>query len=164
MSASATVIANTKTVISNGPNAATLAKAIAAAGPIQDYLGNVNGLLLRFASVATQLAALKSVTDSGDSANLALINKLLAAMNGTSTPSTTYIADATTVFTNGPGATTKANAIAAAGPIMDYLGNVALVITKLQEAAVLLDAIIAVTDSTDSTNLTLLNSIDAGLV
>lgn len=164
MSASATVIANTKTVITNGPNSASLALAARAAGPIMDYQGNMNALLLYFEESDVLLKQIKTDTDSGDTANLALINKVLAALEGTSTPSTTYITDIKTVYTNGPSVATKTLAIAPAGPIMDYLGNVKAVQRKLEEAAVLIGRILTDTDSSDSANLTLLQNINAGLV
>lgn len=164
MAASTTVIANTKTVISNGPNAASLALAARAQGPIMDYQGNMNALLLHFEEADVLLKSIKTDTDSGDTANLALINKVLAALEGTSTPSNTYIADMKTVYTNGPGAASKALASAPAGPIMDYLGNVNAVILKLEEAQVLIGRIISVTDASDSANLTLLQNINTGLV
>ncbi len=73
--------------------------------------------------------------------------------------STAMLTDIGTVITNGPGATTLATVNAAAGPLMDYLGNCNLVKTKLQEAEVQLAAIKTDTDSTDSTNLTLINGL-----
>ncbi len=41
------------------------------------------------------------------------------------------------MYTNGPNAATKAKAIAAAGPIMDYPGNVKMLIRLVEEAKVL---------------------------
>ncbi len=70
--------------------------------------------------------------------------------------STALITDINTVITNGPNAATKAKAIAAAGPIMDYPGVCNLVQMKFRELAVLIKSVITDTDATDSANLTLL--------
>ena len=74
------------------------------------------------------------------------------------------ITDITLVISNGPSATTTANAIAAAGPIQDYPGNTKLALLKFQEASVLLAKVIINTDSTDSANLTLLQGVQAALL
>jgi len=75
------------------------------------------------------------------------------------------ITDTNSVITNGPSATTTANAIAAAGPIQDYVGNTKQLLLKLQEAKTLAVLIIQDTDSgTDGTNLTLLTGITGSLV
>ena len=79
--------------------------------------------------------------------------------------STTIITDLGTVITNGPSSVTTANAIAAAGPIQDYLGNVKLLQLKAQEMAVLIVSVLAVTDAgTDSTNRNLLLGVQNDLV
>ena len=78
--------------------------------------------------------------------------------------STTIITDLGTVVTNGPSSVTAANANAAAGPIMDYLGNVKLLQLKAQEMAVLIVSVLAVTDAgTDSTNRNLLLAIQSDM-
>jgi hypothetical protein len=78
--------------------------------------------------------------------------------------STNIPGDLQSVLTNGASATTKANAIAAGGPIQDYQGNVNLLLTKSQEMAVLIARVIAVTDSgTDSTNRNLLLGVQNDL-
>lgn len=160
MPASTAMITDITSVITNGPAAVTLANCIAAAGPIMDYRAQTNSTLLRFDRLVTLLNQIKTDTASGDTANLALINKALAALQGTSTPSTTIITDMRSVYTTGPGATTIANSIAAAGPIMDYLGNVNITILALIEAKVILTALLSVTDSgTDSTNRTLISNL-----
>jgi len=163
MSASTSIFVDLGTVITNGPNAATQAKALISNGPINDYLGNLQSVKLHLQEVAVMVGLVKSVTASGDTANLALLNKLLAALNGTSTPSSLLITDISTVITNGPNATTTANASAPAGPIMDYLGMCASIKLHLQEVRNLFALLISVTDSTDSANLTLLTSLQTGI-
>jgi hypothetical protein len=177
MPKSTSILADLNTAISNGPAGNTLANAIAAAGPIQDYVGNCYALKLKFQSASNLLGgdtvikgSVKQVTDTGDSANLTLINKLIAILNGTSTPSTAALADSGTLASNtqvgtGVGAATLANAIAPAGPIQDYAGNCSIIQKKFQEAQVLLTKIVAVTDSSgDATNFALLNNILLALV
>lgn len=152
------------TVITNGPAAATVAAAIAAAGPINDYVGNSYSLQLHLREAKVQLTLVKSVTDSGDTANLALINKLLAALNGTATPSTVLLTDIQSVIDTAPGAATTAAAIAAAGPIMDYFGMLNSIKLHLQEAYTIAKLLHSVTDnSTDSANKTLLADMLTGL-
>lgn len=73
--------------------------------------------------------------------------------------STHVITDITSVITNGPNGATQALANAPSGYIMDYQGNCNLLLTKMQEVSILLAEIVADTDSTDATNLTLLNNI-----
>lgn len=159
--ASTNIIADLGTVYTNGPSAATSAKAIAAAGPIMDYPGMVAGNKLRAQYCSVLLNQIKTDTDAGsDGTNLALLNKLLAVLLGTSTPSTTCIADINTVISNGPSAATLAKASAAAGPIMDYQGNTHAVRRIFQELKVFITIIVTDTDAgSDATNLGLLNGI-----
>jgi hypothetical protein len=158
------LIGDTKSVISNGPNSTTQANAIAAAGPIMDYPGNVNLMLTKFQECNNILTRVKQDTDASDSTNLTLINKVLALLNGTSTPSTTALADLQTVYNNGPNATSQADAIAAAGPILDYPGMVKQARRVLEEVKELIGYIITDTAAGDTTNLGLLNGILAVLV
>ena len=162
---STSLIADTTSVISNGPSTTTKANAIAAAGPIQDYVGNCNLSLLKLKEAEVLLTTLKTDTDaSGDATNLALINGILAALNGTGSPSSHVITDIQTVRTNGPQGTTLAKSIAGAGPIQDYIGNCEGVRRKLQETYALNVYIVDVTDSgTDGTNKTLLQNINLTL-
>lgn len=165
---STNLIGDAKTVYTNytsNPNATTQANAIAAAGYIMDYPGNVEQLVIKFEECVNALTRVKTDTDaSTDSANLALINKVLALLQGLSTPSTQGITDLNTVYTNGPSSVTTANAIAPAGPILDYPGMVLTAKRLLQEAKVLITAVIYDTAAGDSTNLALLNGITAVLV
>lgn len=78
--------------------------------------------------------------------------------------SSAALTDTQTLITNGPSVNTKAASIAAAGPIMDYPGNMRLVQIKLQEAKVLLTSVQGVTsNSDDSTNRALITGVLACL-
>jgi hypothetical protein len=169
-------IGDIKTVQTNGPSNGTLALAIAQAGPIMDYIGNVD-LVKHKLQECVELIGLSGVpkglitnTAAGDP-NLTTLTAVSNALTGGSAPSSTLVTNMTTVISNGPNTTTSANAIAQGGPIMDYLGICKLVKTKLQEAAVLLAntgiplGIINVTSaSTDGTNLGLLQGVAQVLV
>jgi len=61
---------------------------------------------------------------------------------------TTIIADLTTASAISPSITTAANALAAAGPIMDVQGNVKLLLTKAQEMRQILNYILGGTANT----------------
>lgn len=71
--------------------------------------------------------------------------------------STALITDLTTVITTGPSATSEANAVAAAGPLMDLKGNLKLALLKLQEADKLLEEVDTNIDSGDGIQATLTN-------
>jgi hypothetical protein len=173
MPKSTSMLADVTSVVTNGPNAATQALAIAAGGPIMDYTGNVRNVrrMIEEALVVlggSTLKGIKAVLDGADP-NLTLVNGLIALINGTGGPSTAALADLGTAITNGATAASAALAIAAGGPIMDIVGNLRLVQTKLNSAKVLLGGttlkgIKDVTDSTDSTNLTLVNNLILVLV
>jgi hypothetical protein len=165
MAASTNLIGDTTTVINNGPSTTTKANAIAAAGPIQDYPGNCQQSLLKLKEASVLLTAMKTDTDaSGDATNLALLNGVLAALNGTGSPSSHVIADMKTMYSNQPQGTTPTKSIAAAGPIMDYVGVTRSVIRKLEETYALNVYIVDVTDAgTDGTNKTLLQNIQLTL-
>lgn len=75
--------------------------------------------------------------------------------------STALITDIGTAISTGPNATSTANAIAAAGPIMDVKGNLELVRLKLQEAKVLLTEIDKVVDSGDTIQTQVTNVLAA---
>ena len=81
---------------------------------------------------------------------------------------TTIIADLKSVISTGPNAATKTKATAATaqtgGGMMDYQGNVNLLLLKAQEMAVLIGYVVANTDSTDSANLALLQGVQNDLV
>lgn len=74
--------------------------------------------------------------------------------------STAIITDIGSVITNGPSTLTKAASIAAAGPIMDYVGMSELAKLKAEELKVLIAQLFANTSAgDDSTNRTLLSGI-----
>ena len=66
------------------------------------------------------------------------------------------------VIATGPTTATSTKAIAQAGPIMDYVGNLNVALVKLEEAKVLLTSIVTDTDSADP-NLSTLNTLVANL-
>lgn len=73
--------------------------------------------------------------------------------------STAIVTDLGSLVTNGPNAATLAKAIAAAGPITDVKGMAELAKSKAKELYVLVNAIKSATDSSDSTNLTLIQGV-----
>ena len=77
--------------------------------------------------------------------------------------STHIITDLTTVITNGPNAATQALANTASGVLMDYSGNVNLLLLKAQEMAQLIAAVIGDTDASDAANLALLQGVQSDL-
>jgi len=165
MSASTNMIGDQTTVITNGPAAATIAAAIAAAGPINDYVGNCKNALVAMQGIAVHAAMLAGVTASGDdSTNKGLLNGIVALFKGTASPSTQATTDLKTVISNGPSTTTKANSLAAAGPINDYVGNCYNLLSRLNALQVLLTLIKNTTDTgTDGTNKTLITNMITGL-
>jgi len=171
MPASTNLIADITSVITNGPSSVTTANAIAPAGPITDYPGMTKSILLHFQEALVLLGGadqdgIKQDVNGSDP-NLSLINGVISALTGGGSPSAHVITDMATIISNGFNAASLANAIAAAGPIIDLLGSSGLVRNKFREAAFMLgsssagnDGIIYLTDSsTDSTNLTLLENI-----
>lgn len=159
MPKSTAMVTDITSVITNGPAAATTAKAIAAAGPIMDYPGVCKQVLLTMEEAAIALAAVKVDTDSGDG-NLTLINGLLALLNGTSNPSTQAITDAKALAQTDFAAASDTLAIAAGGPIMDLKGMAYKIYRNFEEMVSPLTYLHTDTDSgTDSTNRTLLNNL-----
>ncbi len=65
-SPSGTVITDLTLAVNTGPNAATQVKANAPAGPIQDWVGNVNGANIMLKETKTLLATINRGLDSGD--------------------------------------------------------------------------------------------------
>jgi hypothetical protein len=183
MANSTKLIADMKTVIANGPSSVTLANSIAPAGPIMDYIGGCNLVLLKLEEASELLGAsgtgtyphalLEATDASTDGTNLAYLQQVQAALTNLTAPSAHVITTMGYVITNGPSSVTLANSIAPGGAIMDYPGNCNLVSIKLKEAYELLSStgtlaipkgIIYNTDSaTDSTNLTLLQGVAATL-
>jgi hypothetical protein len=158
---STSLIADVAAVLAAGPAAgsATKASAISQAGPIMDYAGCLSLVQLKLSEAAKLTknsygASLYGVTDAGDTANKAYLLAVYNALAGVaSSPSAALITAMTSVAGTAPGATTKANCISQAGPIMDYVANCNLVLGKLKEAYVLITLLLSVTDSSiDSTN------------
>lgn len=170
MPKSTALLTDLGTVITNGPSATTQANAIAAAGPIQDYIGMCYLLKGKFQEAAVLLTQVKGVIDSGDTI-LTQVNALLAVINGTSNPSTAALTDIATCVNTGPDANSKALAIAAAGPITDIVGCLASVQKALQYALQMLKpgnsagSLWSITASSDdSSNKTLLANIALTMV
>jgi hypothetical protein len=163
MPASTNIIGDLTTVYTNGPSSTTKANAIAANGPITDYPGVTQGGIISAGGALELLTAIKGDTDAGDG-NLTDIEAVMATLAGTSSPSATVITAMQTVIAAGPSDATKAKAIAAAGEIMDYVGNLNLVLTKLEELLVRVTALYNLTDNgTDGTNRGLLANIKTAL-
>lgn len=76
------------------------------------------------------------------------------------TTSSQILTDLNSAITTGPSAATQANAIAAAGPIIDFLGSLELARTKAKELKALLTTMISVFDSGDSIKSTITNIRD----
>lgn len=137
--ASTNMVGDIGTVITNGPSATTKANSIAAAGPILDYIGNTNLVKEQLNEAAIALSRLYNVTAAGD-ANQPILLGCLNSVTGGSPASGSVLTNLATVLASTPAAGTKANCIAAAGPIMDYLGGVGLVLSGLQYTKELVDA------------------------
>ena len=75
------LIADINSVIANGPSATTTANSIAAAGPIQDYIGNTKQVLLKLQEVL-QLATLviNDTAASDDGTNLTLLTGITGSL------------------------------------------------------------------------------------
>jgi hypothetical protein len=165
MAASTTIIVDMTTVLTNGPSSTTTANALAAGGPIMDYLGNSKLLLLKFNETSQLLAKIITDTDATDATNLALLVGVQSTLKGTSSPSVAMITDLGTVLTNGQNAATVAKTNNPAGPILDYVGNIHLTRGKLKDALVLATRVVSVTDvGTDAANKTLMTNILLDLV
>jgi hypothetical protein len=138
-----------------------------------DYLGNINTCIQKLQMCVESIGlsgipkGLVANTAAGDG-NLTTLTAVSNALTGGSGPSSTLVTNMTTVCNNvatSPNATTQSNAIAQAGPIMDYLGLCRSVLLRLQEAAVLLantgipKGVITVTAASDATNLGLLQGV-----
>jgi hypothetical protein len=87
-SPSSTVITAMNSVIANGPQGTTPAKAIAPGGEIMDYPGNCKLVLLKFQEAlvllggAAGVKGIKQVTDSvGPDPNLTIINGLITTLS-----------------------------------------------------------------------------------
>lgn len=81
------LIADLQTVASNGPSSVTTANSIAPAGPITDYPGMIQNLILELQEVKVKIngvagtAGILALTDqSSDGPNYTLISTVLAAL------------------------------------------------------------------------------------
>ena len=168
MSASTNLIGDMKTVLSNGPSTVTKQNAIAAAGPIVDYPGETNGVILMLEEADVKITGLLLVTDQTvPDPNYARLNTILQTLIGGSPTSATLIALILAAEAAGPSALTAAAAIAPAGPgPVDYVGMLKSIHLCLSEAKNALGGIggtgglIGLTDaSTDAANLALLQNV-----
>lgn len=77
MANSTAMITDMGTVATNGPSSVTTATSIAAAGPILDYPGMVQSVIIDLSDLKTKLGLVLNNTDgSSDAANLALVQKV----------------------------------------------------------------------------------------
>jgi hypothetical protein len=153
MSVSTKLITDMASVISAGPNAATIAKAIAAAGPINGYVSNSKAAYLKLQEAEVMAKNLYDVTDAADTANKANLSGIYDVLRGSGSPSDSVITDMASVISTGPGVATKAACLTAAGPIQDYVGRCKLLKEKFQELYNLVLLLNNSTDATDSVSL-----------
>ena len=78
MAASTTLITNMKTALATGPSVATAAKALNPTGPIMDYPGNTQEVLLKLQEANSLLTKVISATDASDPSLATLQNVLLS--------------------------------------------------------------------------------------
>lgn len=167
------LIADMKSVITNGPKGTTAAKAaggttIPGAGPIMDYQGICQSVLLNFERVSTVLGKVITNTAAGDSTNLSKLTGVYNLLLNLGSTATTALADLKACAAAGPNADTLILCTAPAGPIMDWTGSVNAMWKSLQECAILIGfhsmasgapqgSLLAVTDASgDATNRNLL--------
>ena len=75
------LITDTNSVLSNSPSTVTTANSIAAAGPIQDYVGNCKQLALKLQEALTLATLIISDTDaSTDATNLTLLTGITGSL------------------------------------------------------------------------------------
>jgi len=172
MAASHQIITDCKSLASTAPTTATQANAIAVVGPIMDYVGIAQAILLKAEQTSVLLAKIITDTAAGDATNLGLLQGIQAALLNTSSPSTQVLTDINTVYNNniaGINAATLVLVTAAAGPIMDYVGNLKLIRRQFEEMKVNLGGVTGqsglkqVTDAADP-NLTTINNLILVLV
>lgn len=164
MPKSTAMLTDIGSVITTGPATATTANAISPTGPVTDYPGVCKLVQLALQEASVMLNKVKTVTDGSDP-NLTPINKLIAVINGTASPSTAVLTDCTTLVTTAPTAASVVLANAANGPIQDSVGMLYAIQNRFQEMKSQLTALYGLTDSgTDSSNRTLLNNLVLVLV
>jgi hypothetical protein len=81
MANSTQMITDITTVITNGPNAATQALALAASGVIMDYVGMSQLALLQMYELLTTLNLLVGDTSASDATNLTLLENIIANLH-----------------------------------------------------------------------------------
>jgi hypothetical protein len=150
MAKSTNLIGDIDTAIAAAPTAATAAKAIAAAGPIMDYVGMTKQVKLRITEALGMLTLLDPVVHSGDTTPQNAITSLKDLINGTGTPNTQVLTDLATVIAAGVNSTSAALAIAAAGPIQDPIGMFYAIRQKFADIKSMCGQIKNATDSGDS--------------
>jgi hypothetical protein len=75
------ILANAKSIVTNGPNAATTVLCNAPGGPIMDYAGNASLLVLHLQEANVLATKMKSDTDTvAPDPNLALLNTILGQL------------------------------------------------------------------------------------
>lgn len=77
MAASTQLITDLTTASTTAPTAATKTKSIAAAGPINDVVGNMESALIDLCNLKMRIAAIVAATDSSDPNYTTLSNILL---------------------------------------------------------------------------------------
>jgi len=78
MAASTQLITDMTTVSTTGPTAATAAKAIAPAGPIQDWAGQVQTCIIDLSDLKNKITLIIAATDAADPMLTTLNNVLLS--------------------------------------------------------------------------------------
>jgi hypothetical protein len=77
MANSTQVITDMKSVVTNGPSAATTSNCTVASGAIMDYPGNCKLVVLKAQEISVLLAKIVTQTDPGsDATNLTLLQKI----------------------------------------------------------------------------------------
>ena len=73
------ILANAKSIVTNGPTAASQVLMNAAAGPIQDIASNATLLVLKLQEANVLATKMKAATDASDP-NLTLLNTILGQL------------------------------------------------------------------------------------
>jgi hypothetical protein len=177
------LITDMKSVISRGPQGTTAATAaggttVPGSGPIMDYVGLCQSVLVAFEEASVLIAKVITDTDSTDSANLSHLQGIQYLLNGAGTggATSTALADIKACQTAGPNAASLLKCTAPGGPIMDWVGTVSVLRKKLEQCAIQIGfnsqasgapkgSLLSVTDSSgDTTNRNLLLGMSQVLV
>lgn len=164
MPKSTAMITDMTSVITNGPQAATTANAIAAAGPITDYPG-VCKLQLEIMNEALNMLTLVNTVLDGSDPIKTTVGALIDVLDGSGSPSTAVLTDAAAAAVATPTAASVILATRAAGPIQDINGMLEAISVRFRQMKGVLTGLYGLTDNgTDSTNRTLLNNLVLVLV